>query len=165
MNTCFWSWVCQARTNVCIRGAIRRGRGHGDVHSTLWFCDCPGALASAESAESHWRAEIATTVSANKGLLLEQSPQPSPCCQAAGVVVIPYDHIPNQALPLLHFVLLDGKATFVPDDCSVPQRHSSAKVDHFSVLLRLLQSVFNSLSLKSSDVIINMIQFSKYIVS
>ncbi|OWK05443.1 NHLH2, partial [Cervus elaphus hippelaphus] len=43
---------------------------------------------------------------------------------AAGVVVIPYDKIPNQALPLIHFVLLDGKAIkaiIVPDDCSVPQ--------------------------------------------
>ena len=26
----------------------------------LWFCDCPSALAFAESAESHWRAEITT---------------------------------------------------------------------------------------------------------
>ena len=116
----------------------------------LWFCDCPSALVSAESAESHWRAEITTQLVPMRGLLLEKSPQPFPYCQAADVVFIPYDHIPNQAVPLIHFVLLDGKATFVPDDCSVPQCHNSAKVDHFSVLLRLLQFVFNSLSPKSS---------------
>ena len=116
----------------------------------LWFCDCPCALVSAESAESHWRAEITTQLVPMRGLLLEKSPQPFPYCQAAGVVFIPYDHIPNQAVPLIHFVLLDGKASFVPDDCSVPQCHNSAKVDHFSVLLRLLQFVFNSLSPKSS---------------
>lgn len=116
----------------------------------LWFCDCPSALAFAESAESHWRAEITTQGVPMRGLLPEKSPQPFPYCQAAGVVITPYDHIPSQAVPLIHFVLLDGKATFVPDDCSVPQCHNSAKVDHFSVLLRLLQFVFNSLSPKSS---------------
>lgn len=131
------------------------GRGHGDVHSAsvsvvLWLPQCTGFC------RTSWKpleSRNSTTVSDNEGTSTWKFPQPSPYSQAAGVVVIPYDKIPNQALPLIHFVLLDGKAIkaiIVPDDCSVPQCHNSAKVDHLSVLLRLLQFVFNSLFLKSS---------------
>lgn len=32
----------------------------------LWSCGCPNALASAESAARHWRAEMTTTVRASE---------------------------------------------------------------------------------------------------
>ena len=121
----------------------------------LWFCGCPSALASAESAGRHWRAEMTITVSASECTSAWKSSSALP--QLSGHWCGHYPLWPRthpdpapSALCLCCFLgckrpLLSLMTAMLPNAKAQPKWNVS-----MYLFLRPPQFVFNSLSLKSS---------------
>lgn len=133
----------------------------------LWFCGCPNALASAESAGRHWRAEMTTTVRASECTSAWKSSSALPWLSGRWSLPLMTTYPPRPCPCSTLLVSFDAKGHFClwwlqcsPVPRLSPSGTSPCTSFQDSLNLYLTPFLYNQL-----DVIINMIQFSSSIVS